>query len=274
MNRRNFLHLCGLTGAATCLPDIASGKPALTSLTLGWYCWRGADWLRRPAMLDDLPTGTWRLLLSFDAIHLAQLASAPASLQTLAQQARKKRVALEWLLGDPTLASSSGRAALQKWIARVPAGIFSVIHLDLERAQLPKSMQSNWPAEVVATVQAAHRASGLPVGLTTHHRDLHDSAFLKRLAEAGAQEVVPMIYVTNAARVSEIAQSLPKTAGLRLSVAQSVEKALPAAESTFAQGRQKTLAHWRALVGQLADEHAADVGILAQSWEDWQECHA
>jgi hypothetical protein len=292
MNRRDFLQMCGWAGAAGLLPGRAFGRcrqvcmdtdkeggvdpgctPQCGPMALGWYCWRGGDWLMLPEMLGQLPAGTRRLLLSFTATELAAFWPSPAALRSFAKAARKRGIALEWLVGDPTYALPQGCLALKKLAGKMPAGVFSAIHLDLERAQLPAAQQDGWEDGAIAAVRAAHEAGGLPVGLTTHHRDLRDPAFIQRLAESGAKEAVPMVYAANPARVLEIVQALPRTGALAMGIAQSVEKALPPDEGTFALGRKKSLAHWRALDLQFQqDESFGYDGILVQSWEDWREC--
>jgi len=58
--------------------------------------------------------------------------------------------------------------------------------------------------------------------------------------------------------------------GLRLAIAQSVERALPATESSFTLGRGQAMALWQDLAS-CAQDIPGFSGVTVQSWEDYME---
>jgi hypothetical protein len=230
------------------------------------------DWVEQKEKLEQLPSGTRRLLLSFSARQwreITQEARQLAALKGLVLAGRKRGVSLELLLGEPTWALPEGRPHLIRMLREIPAGTFARVHLDLERHQLPSEQRADWAAQATKTLRAAVEASPIPVALTTHYRDLQP-VFVKALGEAGVREIVPMIFVRNLARVEEIIRQLPpRPEGMRLSVAQSVERELSKEESRFTLGKRRALAHWQTLSQQLKDIPGFD-GVIVQSWEEYR----
>ncbi|MDR1648453.1 MAG: hypothetical protein LBR88_10575 [Zoogloeaceae bacterium] len=222
--------------------------------------------------LSVLPPGSRRLLLSFTAQEWEQLtrdAQNMSRLERLHLVARARGVSLELLLGEPTWVLPKGRLRLMSLLRQIPGRFFVMAHLDLERHQLPADRQGNWETQVMKTLREAVAASPIPIALTTHHRELRPG-FLRALNKAGVREIVPMIYVTNNNRVLEIVHGFPPLPkDMTLSVAQSVERDLPREESSFALGKNQSLAHWRALARQLRTIPNFK-SIIIQSWEDYQ----
>jgi hypothetical protein len=269
MNLRAFsfaLHVCLLF----LLPLGASA--AADPPPLGWYAWKGMDWVEQKEKLEQLPSGTRRLLLSFTARQwreITQDARPLAALKGLVLAGKKRGVSLEFLLGEPTWVLPEGRAHLIRLLREIPAGTFARVHLDLERHQLPPEQQADWAAQATETLRAAVEASPIPVALTTHYRDLQP-AFVQALGQAGVREIVPMIYVRNLSRVEEIVRQLPpRPKGMRLSVAQSVEREWSEEESSFTLGKRRALAHWQTLSQQLDNLPGFD-GVIVQSWEEYR----
>ncbi|MDR1888281.1 MAG: hypothetical protein LBQ81_02700 [Zoogloeaceae bacterium] len=237
--------------------------------SMGWYAWSGMDWVQQPRNLNRMSAGD-RLLLSFTAQEWAQVTQNPQRLQRLHLAARGRGITLELLLGEPNWVLPEGRSHLTRLLRQIPAGIFSMAHLDLERNQLPPSQQAAWPENTLQTLREAVAASPVPVALITHYRELQLD-FVHALAQAGIREVTPMIYVANAQRTIEITRQLPRMPkGLRLSIAQSMERALPREESSFNLGQKQALKHWREIRRQLRDIPEFR-GIMVQSWEDYRE---
>ncbi|MNV71158.1 hypothetical protein D3C71_1641640 [compost metagenome] len=80
-----------------------------------------------------------------------------------------------------------------------------------------------------------------------------------------------MVYVNNPERTATLVRPLLKApSGLRLWVAQSIERALPSTESSFNAGRSASLRRWRDLMHQLAPVPGF-AGIVVQSLEDYRE---
>lgn len=240
---------------------------------LGWYAWDGQALVEHPQQLRRLPAGTQRVLISFTAPQLAALRQAPVQqrLAELVAHARRRGMKVELLLGEPTWVLSNGREQLVELVRSVRNLPFDALHLDLERSQLPEAQQPLWDDGVLETVRAVRAVSPWPVALTTHYRELEAAGFASRLQEAGASELTAMIYVSDAGRTLEIASALLQgPPGLKLSVAQSIERSLPPEESSFHLGKTKALQRWQALA-QALSAVAGFNGVVVQSWEEFKE---
>ena len=238
---------------------------------LGWFAWDGARLLRQPALLSELPAHTDRLLISFTQAQIDNLDRA--ALQNLQREAARQGVKLELLLGDPNWVKPDGRRQMVALLEKVAALPFDGLNLDLELSQLPPGSMSTpeWKRGAAETLKAARAAVPWRLALTTHYRDLDDAAFLTVLRQAGVDEVVPMIYSQSLERVQELMQRLlGHPAELRVALAQSVEAALPAEESSFQKGRRASVAQWRDQSGALA-AHPRFSGVIVQSLEDYRK---
>ena len=253
-------------------PTSAKAVPGETGL--GWYVWQGQALLDQPAQLDELPPRSRRLLLSFTAAQLQALArpDGRARWMALRAQAQARQLTLELLLGEPTWVLPHERArllALVESLRDLPA---DALHLDLERSQLPAAQQRDWSRHLIDTLQAVRAAAPWPLALTTHYRELQQPGFAARVHAAGVGEVVAMLYVNNPERTATLARPLLSAApaGLRIAVAQSIESALPAQESSFTLGKARSLQRWDALAHQLAGLPGFG-GVVVQSWEDYRK---
>lgn len=240
----------------------------------GWYAWQGQEWLLQPARIDQLPPGTSRVLISFTEAQLQALDTQPQRRNGLLQlmaRAQQRGIQIELLLGEPTWVLPTGRGNMLALLKKVQTLPFSMVHLDLERSQLPKAQQDGWERLALETVREAASLSRQPISLTTHHRELQLPGFLDALQKAGVKEVIPMIYSANAKRTVDVIKALPPMPqGLDLAVAQSIEKVLPAEESRFRSGRKKSLEHWGDIAQALRTVPGFK-GIVVQSWEDYME---
>ena len=145
------------------------------------------------------------------------------------------------------------------------------LNLDLERSQLPAPEQPNWDRNAIDTLHAVRAAVPWPLALTTHYRELQAPGFAQRVRAAGATELVAMVYASNPVRAADIAASLLQGAsGLRLAVAQSMERSLTPEESSHGVGKAAALKRWRALAQTLASQPGFG-GIVVQSWEEFKE---
>lgn len=240
---------------------------------LSWYVWQGQALLDQPERLRELPAGTQRLLLSFTAPQLKALVSPTgrAGLQAFMAQARRSDLRVELLLGEPTWVLPEARQQLLTLIDTLRGLPFDGLHLDLERSQLPAAQQQRWSHRLMATLRAVRARTDVPIALTTHYRELRDLTFAERVHAAGVQELVAMVYVNNPERAAALARPhLRGPEGLGFSVAQSIERALPADESSFRAGRTASLERWNALA-QLLGPAPRFRGIAVQAWEDYLE---
>ena len=113
-----------------------------------------------------------------------------------------------------------------------------------------------------------------PLVLTTHHRDLDDARFLQALHQAGVGEVVPMVYSQNQQRVKDVTLRLLEQArqaqGLRVGLAQSIERELSPEESSHHKGRQQSQAQWAWLARELSSQPHFS-GVIVQSLAEYQK---
>lgn len=241
----------------------------------GWYAWVGREWLNDPKRIAQLPKGTQRLLLSFDEkelLALTQKGQASQQLIELARLASQKNISLELLLGEPTWVLPSARAHLYRLISQVQPLPFRMIHLDLERSQLPQNQQGRWEKNIVALLSEVTRKSELPISITTHYREFLLPGFVADLGKAGVKEVIPMIYSASPATTLAIMRKIPQLPqGMQISVAQSIEKELTKDESFFLKGRAEAADEWEKLVNTLSTEIPGFKGIVVQSWNEYVE---
>jgi outer membrane protein TolC len=253
----------------------AAAVPRGAAGPLGWYVWNGEALLAHPERLAQLPSATGRLLLSWQAATLERLASDPtqrATARALMDAIRQRGWQIEWLLGEPSWVYPARRDELVHLVRRFSHWPFDALHLDLERSQLPAGDQPRWDAWVVETLQAVRTVSPWPIRLTTHYRELTEARLGERLREAGVSEVTAMIYVTRSERALQLArQALDAApAGLKVSLAWSMEPGLDAQHSHFRRGRRAALAQWQAWHEALV-KHPRYAGWIVQSLDHFFE---
>ena len=263
--------LFALTAAAR--PPAFTANRSAAPIGLGWYVWNGQALLDQPARLDALPKGSNRILVSFTAPQLRALTQPTdrKKVERLLAQARAQGLRVELLLGEATWVLPSQRQALLDLLAPLRSLPFDALHLDLERSQLAPVDQPLWGDAVVDTLRAVRASVAWPLALTTHYRELQAPDFAQRVHAAGVTELVAMVYVSNPVRASEIARPLLQgPQGLRLAVAQSIERTLPPDESSYQTGQAQALRHWRQL-SQALQTQPGFSGVVVQSWEEFKK---
>jgi hypothetical protein len=222
--------------------------------------------------------GIDRLLVSFDGRQLHALRSGKerAHLLRFLETARDRKVRIELLLGEPLWILPSHRQDLLTIIQHMAELPFAALHLDLEPNQLDEARydETHLLAQLIRTLQAVKRISPWPVGLSIHPRYLDDDrtelCLGCALTNIGLDELTLMIYIARPQRVSEIARSIQRRfPALRISVAQSVEPILSAAESYAEKGRSHFGQQMQALSDAMAGGNFN--GILIQSFEDYMD---
>jgi hypothetical protein len=265
-----------LLGAGV-LPAIPSpaGGPACP---LTWFVWHAEPWLAQPArMLARLPPGTRRILLGLNGAQLHAAAGNPGRerVNALLAAAHALQLRVDLLLGDPHWVTPAGRQRLLALLDLATGLPFDGLNLDLERHQLRGMPQAAWQAAVTATLNAVGSARPGPLALTTHYLDLTEPTFAGALAAAGADELVPMIYVSFEHLVRERAAAVLAAcdsagAPLRITVAQSIERQLARGESWRREGRAGALSAWQRLDTALRERDARFDGIAVQSFEEFE----
>ena len=124
------------------------------------------------------------------AQRLAADEQASPGLEQLAQRARQRGIRLELLLGEPTWVLPQGRGNMLALLQKVQSMPFGMVHLDLERSQLPEYSKGLGP-------QCARQPAGggdscrLPISLTTHHRELREPGFLRACRRPASRKSCP-----------------------------------------------------------------------------------
>jgi hypothetical protein len=218
-----------------------------------------------------LPTSTRRLWLSFSPAQISAL-EQPAvvgEVRRFIEAARACSLQVELLFGDPDAVRPSERSRIIATLNRLLALGFSGLALDLEREQLAELDRDGWAGWTLELLRTWRATSQLPLALVTHHRELADAQFITRLQNAGVTELVPMIYIADtAAAMRQTAVVLEAAGALPVTVAQSIEAALPASESLHGLGRSAALARWQALARALPARSGLRA-IAVQSLEDY-----
>ena len=215
-----------------------------------------------------------RLLVSLDAAQIAELRQRPAPLSGFLQNARKRGVKVELLLGEPTWIEPKGREQLVELIAGLWDFPFDGLHLDIEPDQiyqqpLSREQFDNW----VRSMTTAARASPWPTAISVHPRYFRDTPYrdwglAERLREAGIEDVTLMIFNSKPENVAGVATPILAAAPqLRFRVAQSVEPQLDAAESHARKSRADFENSMDRLQQLLQPQANAD-GIVVQAWAD------
>ncbi|MFM2056015.1 MAG: hypothetical protein RLY71_400 [Pseudomonadota bacterium] len=268
----------GATGTAlprSICPAAPTGASAdaagVAPLRLDWFVWDSAALLAAPQQLGRLPASTGRLWLSFSTAQIDQLAdpAQAAAVRTFLEAAQACHLQVELLFGDAQAVRPDARERTLATLDKLMALGFSGLALDLERDQLPAEEHKQWPEWTLALLRDWHASHAQPLALVTHYRDLVDRSWNERLGSVGVTELVPMIYISNAAAAARQTERVLAAAGrLPVTLAQSIESALPAEESVHSLGRQAALMRWQALV-QILSAGRGVRAIAVQSLEDY-----
>ncbi|WP_162932119.1 TolC family protein [Solimonas sp. K1W22B-7] len=268
----------GSSAAATPAPPPKAGS-ARGRDDMAVYVWNSQDLIGKQQNRDRF----WkllqrlsidRLLVSLDAAQIREFRARPAPLSGFLQNARKRGVKVELLLGDAGWIEPKGREQLVELISGLWDFPFDGLHLDIEpdqvyRQPLGREQFDNW----VKSMQAAAKASPWPTAISVHPRYFRDEPYSgwklgERLAEGGVKDVTLMIFNSKPENVASVAT--PILAGspqLRFRVAQSVEPQLDAAESHAKRTRadfEKSMSRLQ----QLLQAQANADGIVVQAWAD------
>jgi outer membrane protein TolC len=253
---------------------VAGPPPARTEAPAAWLAWNGERLLQSVDPVAALPGAGGRLLVSFSGESLARFgvdATAAQALRAWLDAMHGHGWRVDLMLGEPTWVTATARPRLLALLRPLASFPFDGLALDLERSQLPQARHADWTNGLVATMREVHRADPRPLALVTHWRELARPGVADALKRAGVAEAMAMIYVTDLAQVTANAEAaLRADRSLPLVVVQSIERALPPAESSFARGRAASLAQWRELSARLA-ARPGFAGVAVQSLEDWDE---
>jgi len=245
------------------------------------YVWNAEPFLKRDtgtaALNEIIHAGFSRMLISFTPTQILSLSSSKGKneLTALITDAHSKGVRIDLMLGDPAWVQEEQREALLALIQQLNHFAFDGIHLDIEPDSLPgaSERQAELLEGLADTISAVKEITLLPVSISIHPRYLEgDLGTLARqkLLPLGLEEVVVMIYSDNshatAQRMSAIITSNPD---ITFSLAQSVEKDIPLAESYGDSSPQDFKETMHILADSLAIYGLN--GLFIQAWEDYKK---
>jgi hypothetical protein len=217
------------------------------------------------------------VLISFTHKQISNLLSPQGKdeLDALIVAAKSKGVRIDLMLGDPTWAEADHRGELLLLVKQLRNFDFDGIHLDIEPDSLPgaSARRTELLAGLADTIKAVKGITIWPISISIHPRYLEgDLGILARqkLLLLGLEEVVVMIYSDNpqvtAQRMAAIITSNPN---VPFSLAQSVEKTIPLAESYADCTQQEFKDAMHILEDNLAIYGLK--GIFIQAWEDYKK---
>ncbi len=258
-------------------PDISPVREVRRTAYV-WWADPFLDAGRRQTELDLLQeAGFGRMLLSFTAgeVRFTRSSAGRQVLMDLLEEARRRDLRVDLLLGDPGWILADQRQKLLVLIGHFSAFPFSGIHLDLEPDQLHASegRRALLMEEMFRTVRAVRRRTALPLSLSIHPRYLEGDLGRRAgpvLESLGLEETAVMIYSTRTSSVAKRFRALLDAwPTLRLALAQSVEKALPRTQSFASFGQSA----FEERMGKLSRRFSKNffAGIFVQSWKDYRE---
>lgn len=245
------------------------------------YVWDAEPFLqsdtRTVALNEIVNAGFSRMLISFTHKQVLNLLAPKGKkeLDALLVAAKSQGVRIDLMLGDPAWAEPDHRGKLLSLIEELRTFDFDGIHLDIEPDSLPGAAvrRAELLAGLADTLKAVKAITILPVSISIHPRYLEgDLGVLARqkLLTLELEEVVVMIYSDNPRSTAQrMAAIIRANSGIPLSLAQSVEKNIPAAESYADNTPQEFKASMHVLEDELA-VHGLK-GIYIQAWEDYRK---
>lgn len=256
----------------------------LKKLKAAVYVWNAQPFLqsdtRTTALNEIVDAGFSRILISFTHEQVSSLLSPKGKdeLDALIIAAKNKGVRIDLLLGDPTWAEADHRGELLSLIKQLQNFDFDGIHLDIEPDSLPgaSARRAELLEGLADTIKAVKETTIRPVSISIHPRYLEgDLGVLARqkLLPLGLEEIVVMIYSDNPHSIAQrMAAIITSNPNVPFSLAQSVEKNVPSAESYADCTRQEFEDAMHILEDNLAGYGLK--GIYIQAWEDYKKGEA
>lgn len=225
------------------------------------------------ALRELQAAGIDRLLLSLDGTQLERFGRDPDALHAAVLAAQRAGFRVELLLGEPEWLLAEQRPQLMRIVRAFAARPFDGLHLDIEPAQLVERGHepSALAAALVETLTEVTAATPLPVSLSVHPRDLDlrvGGTSVARHLERLRVAPTAMIYVANAERAAELAQSLlERHPQLVFRVALSLEESLSREESLHHLPPEERRRRMEAIETRLAGRNFAGLALqTAPSW--------
>ncbi|MCE5201712.1 MAG: hypothetical protein LLF78_04295 [Synergistaceae bacterium] len=259
----------------TVLPDVASFQPKSV------YIWDAAPFLapetRQERLIELQREGFSHILLALDPAQIADLDVYynRMKLEGLLSSAKMSGIRVDLLLGEPNWIYPEERAKLLDIVRKMSGFKFQGIHLDIEPDSLPAA-QNRRPEllkELIETVREVKNITDLPLSISIHPRYLEGELGVisnNGLKQINLEYIAVMLYSTNPdAVVERVVQIMLMQPGLKISLAQSVEKDLPPEESYMSFGLERYKSCMMKISKRLINSGSFK-GILIQSWEDYR----
>lgn len=208
--------------------------------------------------------------ISLDAGQIERYSAEPRELTAFIERARERGLGSGLLLGEPLWTLPEYRPHLLDIVASLRGLPFQDLHLDIEIDQLEvdaygrETLIEHWMDTLAAVVER----SPWPVSVSAHPRDFGtgERCLSCELAAVGVSELALMIYTTRQdTLVSRLGAVLREAPDLTVTLAQSVERELPAKNSWFHHG-------WSSLRSGIAgvreDVGRADLPVALQGYTD------
>ncbi|MEK7779321.1 MAG: TolC family protein [Pseudomonadota bacterium] len=217
-----------------------------------------------------------RFLISLNTKQILNFSANPGKINQFIEKAHRHGRRVELLLGDPGWILSQYRSKLITIIRSLTAINFDGMHLDIEPDQLEDALTGK--ARLIAFIETIRQATAVspwPVGVSMHHRYLHnnlsfDLCVVCKLKQVGIREIAIMYYSMNtSAIVKTLRAAMNKHPSMFFSLTQSLEPVLGPENSYFHQSPAVFNKAMQRLDTQLQDHNFS--GIVIQSWQDFEK---
>lgn len=244
----------------------------------GVYIWNADALLnekqRAQTLQDLINAGFSDVLLSFTGEQIRYIVSekGQAELESLLDEAKKSRLKVSLLLGDPNWAKHENKAELIHAIQQLERFDFVGVHLDIEPDSLSEARENRIDLfnQLIDNLHDIKKITKKPLSISIHPRYLEGELgeiAKERLPQIELEKVVVMLYSSKTDqtmnRMKEIIENQPN---LNIALAQSVEHSISSEESYAYHTRQDFFQAMQSLENGLAVDE-----IFIQAWEDYKE---
>lgn len=244
----------------------------------GVYIWNADALLnekqRAQTLQDLINAGFSDVLLSFTGEQIRYIVSekGQAELESLLDEAKKSRLKVSLLLGDPNWSKHENKAELIHAIQQLERFDFVGVHLDIEPDSLSEVRENRIDLfnQLIDNLHDIKKITKKPLSISIHPRYLEGELgeiAKERLPQIELEKVVVMLYSSKTDqtmnRMKEIIENQPN---LNIALAQSVEHSISSEESYAYHTQQDFFQAMQSLENGLAVDE-----IFIQAWEDYKE---
>lgn len=243
---------CGSGGVTSTSPGGAQSAATFPKVTYATYAWQAGDVISRwkagtlwsvakALYVDDF-------MLGFTDADIARYSqkSGTAELNAMIADGKRRGVAFDLLLGDPTWIEPSGVPKLKRILNRLRGVRFDGVNLDLEPNQVSGMPTKTVVMDLVAAMKQYLAVSAWPVTLDANWIYMNDGnkfnggyCFPCGLQTAGVKRIALLVYISNPKTVYDVsAPILKRYPAFTFTLGQSVEPpgVLPKQDSYWHDG--------------------------------------